>query len=137
MRGRREFSAATKRDAFERSGGICECHLVWQLPTSGTGCGLTLGHGNTFYEHIDPDALYGANDLGNCAALVRTCWSLKTKSYDIPAITKDRHVADFARGIKQRFGRPITGSVASGIKLRMNGREPIDRATGKPWRDGR
>lgn len=135
MRGRRlEFSAATKREAFERSGGICECHRVWQLPTSGTGCGLALGQGNQFYEHITCDALNGLNDLDNCAVLVRTCHKLKTATYDTPAITKDRHVADFARGIKARFGRPITGSVRSGIRLRMNGRGPIDRATGLPWR---
>jgi hypothetical protein len=135
VRGRRlEFTDATKRQAYERSGGICECHRVWQLPTSGTGCGRALSHGNQFYEHVDCDALGGLNDLDNCAVLVRTCWSLKTSSYDIPAITKDRHVADFARGIKARFGRPMVGTVASGIRKPMRGGDPIDRTTGLPWR---
>lgn len=135
MRGfRQEFPSRVKRAAFKRANGICECHRVWQLPTFGTGCGRPLGQGNQFYEHIDCDALQGANDLRNCALLVKTCWTLKTQSYDVPAITKDRHVADFARGIKTRIGRPITGSKASGIKLPMRGGGPIDRETGKPWR---
>lgn len=138
MRRRREFTAATKRDAFERSGGICECHRVWQLPTCGTGCGGKLTIGNTFYEHIDPDALNGANDLDNCAVLVRTCWKLKTARYDRPAITKDRHLSDFARSIKDKLSaRPLLGTFRSGIKLpldRSRHRDPIDRETRLPWR---
>lgn len=133
MRKRLEFSTKTKRLAYERSGGVCECHRVWQLPTSGKGCGRALSHGDTFYEHIDPDALQGRNDLDNCAVLVKTCWKRKTKTYDVPAITKERHLRDFARAIKERFHRPLPGTFRSGIKLPLNGR-PIARATGMPWR---
>lgn len=61
MHKRRDFSKATKRLAYERSQGICECHRVWQLPTYRTGCGVKLSPGNCFYEHIEPDPLVSLN----------------------------------------------------------------------------
>jgi hypothetical protein len=51
MRRRLEFSAETKRQAFERSGDICECYLIPWLKRP-NGCGAKLGIGNVFYDGI-------------------------------------------------------------------------------------
>lgn len=127
MHTRRNFTNATKREAFDRSNGACECHLVWQLPTYKSGCGVKLGPGNVFYEHISPDRLGGLNDLDNCAALCRTCWRNKSLDYDRPTIDKSKRQQDRARGIHKRQFRPLPGTKASGIKLPMRG--------GAFWRD--
>lgn len=129
--GRLEFTAPTKRAAFKRSGGTCEAHLVRMLP--GSECGARLISGNVFYEHVDPDALDGGNDLDNCACLCKTHWRLKTASYDLPVIAKNNRQRDRARGIKPQNYRPLTGTKRSGIKLAMNG-AVLNRATGQPWR---
>lgn len=106
---RNNFTKDTKRQAFDRSKvngvAICECHLiphVFPVP-----CGLPLGIGNTFYEHIDPSRISGRNDLANAAALTKTCWRYKTDTFDTPVITKTRHLEDFTAGIKP--DRKITG----------------------------
>lgn len=132
---RREFPTHVKREAYERSGGICECHLVRQLPTYGEGCGLALGPGNTFYEHIDPDALGGLNDITNAAVLCKICWRLKTATHDLPAIAKNNRQRDrIGRGIRANVYQPLPGTKASGIKLSMRPfTPPIDRRTGQPW----
>lgn len=131
MHKRRNFTKQTQREAFERSGGICECHRVWQLPTYRTGCGVRLSSGNCFYEHIEPDRLGGLNDLDNCAALSKTCWKLKTSGYDRPKIDKSKRVQDLARNIRQRPFRPLPGTKASGIKLGFS-HEPYYRDSGRP-----
>lgn len=107
---RNNFSKETKRLAFERSGGICECHLLAKAGIPGfsvDGCGSELGIGNTFYEHIETDYVSRRNDLDNCAALARTCWKLKTSTYDLPIIAKVKRNEDYAKGIKS--DRKITG----------------------------
>jgi len=130
---RREFPSAVKRDAYKRSGGICECHRVRHLPTYRTGCKRPLSPGNTFYEHIDQDALGGGNDLSNCDVLTKTCWTLKTARIDLPAIAKNNRQRDLARGIERAPYRPLPGTKRSGIKLPFRGK-PIDRRTGEPLR---
>ena len=131
MSSRREFSPVVKRAAYQRSGGICECHL---LRRDRETCGAELGEGNTFYEHILPDQLNGEPTLENCAVLSKTCWKNKTAQYDLPTIAKSNRVRDLARNIKQsRKGRPLVGTKASGIKMRLAGGPPLDRSTGRPW----
>jgi len=128
---RNEFTPATKRLAHERSRGICECHRIpnWPYPI----CSLPLGTGNTFYDHIDPDYFCRCNELDNCAVLTKTCNALKTSSIDQPAIAKVKRISDRARGIvRAPKGRPLPGTRASGIKLRMNGR-PEWRDSGQPF----
>lgn len=134
MHTRRNFTKATMREAYERSGGVCECHRVWQLPTYRLGCGVKLSSGNCFYEHIEPDRLGGLSDLDNCAALSKTCWKLKTSSYDRLTIDKHKRVADLARGIRSRSRLP--GGRDTPIKLCING-PPIDRRTGRLWNSTR
>jgi 5-methylcytosine-specific restriction enzyme A len=129
MYRRRNFSKQTKRQAFGRSGGVCECHRVWQLPTYRSGCGAKLTGGNIFYEHIAPDRLGGLNDLSNCAVLCKTCWQLKTVGYDRPKIDKARRQRDLARGIRARSKLP--GGRDSDVKIRINA-PPVYRDTGRP-----
>lgn len=127
---RNNFTAATKRLAFERSNGICECHLIPHVFK--VACGRPLGAGNSFYEHIDPSAISGRNDLGNIAVLVKTCWKIKTATYDLPTIAKSNRTRDLARGIKSNVYRPLIGTKASGIKLSLRPfARPIDRRTGR------
>jgi hypothetical protein len=137
FRRRNEFSAPTKRSAYQRSGGMCECYLLARRGIKGfslDGCGQELSGGNTFYEHVDPDALWGVNDLGNCAVLVKTCWRLKTDTYDLPMIASNNRKRDRARGIKPQDYQPIVGAKRSGIKLPLKpNSKPIDRSTGQPW----
>lgn len=134
MHRRSEFSAQTKRDAFARSGGICECHRIPWLRRP-NGCGVRLVTGAIFYEHINTDFHSSDNGVDNCAVLCRTCWREKTSQHDLPSIAKTKRVRDLARGIKQSFYRPIPGSKRSGIKLHMNGLPPTWRDSGKPvWR---
>ena len=124
---RNNFTAATKREAYERSAGICECHLIPHVFKA--ACGRPLGPGNTFYEHIEPDRIGGLNDLDNCAALTKTCWKLKTSTYDRPTIDKSKRVADLARGIRSRSR--LVGSRDSNIRIRMD-RSVVYRDSGKP-----
>lgn len=131
-RARREFPNSVKRAARERAGGICECHRVPQLPTFRKGCGCSLGPGNTFYEHIDPDGLCGEPSLENAAVLVKTCWSIKTSTYDIPKVAQAKRRQDRASGIGRSVYRPLIGTRRSNIKLSLRPySRPIDRRTGK------
>jgi hypothetical protein len=136
MTRRREFTSETKRQAYERSGGICECHRVPWLPTFGRGCGCALGPGNVFYEHIIPDNIGGDNSLDNCAVLCKTCWRAKTDTYDLPVIADANRQRDRARGIRPRSWRPLPGGRDSDMKIRVAG-GPVDRRTGQPWRGWR
>lgn len=117
---RAEFSAQTKRDAYERSGGICECHRIPWLKRP-QGCGSRLGPGNTFYEHINPDGIRPDASLENCAVLSKTCWREKTDRYDKPVIAKSNRARDRNRGIRPDIYRPLAGTVASGWKHKMIG----------------
>jgi 5-methylcytosine-specific restriction enzyme A len=99
-----EFTSATKRLMYERSGGICECHRVPAM----SPCGRPLGPGNTFYEHVIQCALGGDNSPDNGAVLTRTCWKLKTSKQDLPVIAKVKRIRDRHRGIVAR-GRRIMG----------------------------
>lgn len=125
---RNNFTKATQRAALARSNGICECHLIPHVFE--VACGLALGDGNTFYEHIDPDWISKRNDLENCAALTKTCWKFKTDSYDKPVIAKTRRVSDLAAGIKDPHRQQLPGGRGSFLKKKMNGQVVI-RATGE------
>ncbi len=133
---RLEFTAETKRQAYTRSRGVCECHRIPVLRRP-QGCGVILGTGNCFYEHIEPDAIKQDNSLENAACLCRTCWREKTAKYDRKIIAKSNHQRDRARGISRTLkGRPMVGTKASGIKLHMGG-APTWRDSGRPMWKGR
>lgn len=117
---RMEFPNKTKRAAYLRSGGFCECARVPMLDRP-LGCGIALRDGQIRYEHIIPDQIRPDNSLENCAALTVACWRQKTDNYDLPIIAKAKRVADRAHGIKRSTSRPMPGSKASGISKRMDG----------------
>ena len=128
---RNEFPSPVKRAAYERSGGICECHLIPHVFAH--FCGLPLGDGNTFYEHINPDRISGRNDLDNCAVLTRNCWRFKTDQYDLPVIAKNDRQQDSARGIKSRWRGRLPGARDSDVKMKINqfAAQPVNRRTGE------
>ncbi len=127
-RRRNEFSRETKRAAYERSGGICECHRIPHVFRA--ACGCPVGPGNLFYEHIDPDAICGRNDLDNCAVLTKTCWRIKTDHYDRPVIAKSNRVRDRYIGARSPSWRPMPGGRATNIKIKVGG-GVVDRRTGQ------
>lgn len=118
-----EFDKPTRRAAYQRSGGVCECHLLAKhgIPGfSAEGCGQKLYEGNIRYEHIVCDAIKKNNSLANCAVLTTTCWRRKTDTYDLPTIAKADRQFDRTIGIGRRDGPPMPGSRASGWKKPMN-----------------
>lgn len=121
---RREFTSDTKRQAVRRSGGICECHLLAKAGIPGfrlDGCGLSIGVGNCFFEHVNTSWHSGDNSLDNAAVLTRTCWRNKTRTYDLPKIAKTKRQQNMRFGIKTESGRPIAGTKRSGWKSKMSG----------------
>jgi hypothetical protein len=129
MTRRNEFPASVKREALERSNGICECHLIPHVFK--LACGLPLGTGNTFFEHINPDEIRKDNSLENCAALSKTCWRYKTDHHDLPIIAKAKRNFDSNNGI-HRWRQRLPGGRFDPIKKKMNGLV-VDRKTGLPW----
>jgi 5-methylcytosine-specific restriction protein A len=120
MHRRREFPASVKREAYQRSRGVCECHLIPWLRRP-DGCGVRLVTGAIFYEHIKTDFHSSDNSLDNCATLTRTCFREKTDRHDLPSIAKTKRVSDVARGIRKEQFRPLPGTIASGWKSKMSG----------------
>lgn len=117
---RREFTKATKRLAWERSGGRCEGEgQLYGLP-KGLRCDASLGAG-VEYDHIDLDANSKDNSLENCAAVCPACHRYKTSKIDVPKAAKTKRQQDKNRGIRKPKGRPMPGSKASGIRKRMDG----------------
>jgi len=120
---RREFSKPTKRQAHDRSGGVCECYRLRGIPELiPGGCGQKLGPGNTFYEHIDPDGAGGAPTLDNCAVLSKTCWRIKTDSYDQRVVAKAKRQRDRDIGIGRRTSAPVPGSRNTPYLKHVDGR---------------
>jgi hypothetical protein len=121
FRSRRlEFTAATKREAFARSCGICECHLIPWLKRP-DGCGVVFVAGAIFYEHVIQAAIRADNSLDNIAVLTRTCWKEKTARVDLPTIAKGKRTFAKHIGAVATPQQVIIGSRASGWKHRLRG----------------
>lgn len=124
---RREFSKDTKRAALKRSGGICECHLMPEIfPVA---CGLKHGHGNRFFEHMNPDGSGGSNAIDNCAVLTKTCWRFKTDHHDKRVVAKVIRQTDFQNGTYTPTHRPLPCGRNSPFKKKIGSFRPV-------WRDG-
>ena len=132
---RHEFSAATRRAAWARSGGYCEFVYVRRYgkdtgrPDRVERCNLTLYPGRFVYDHIDPDWFSGCNDLSNCQVICELCNKVKTRK-DAKAIAKSKRIIDkaiHARAVRHAlpFGKH------SGLKKKIGG-QIVDRATGRP-----
>lgn len=121
---RRNFTNETKRLAVRRSGGICECHLLAKAGVPGfrlDGCGVQIGVGNCFFEHIEPSYFAGRIDLDNIATLSRTCWKMKTATWDLPKIAKTKRQQNMRFGIRSESSAPIPGSKRSPFRKKING----------------
>ena len=119
---RREFPKPVRRAAYARSNGICECHRLAGFPgfIKG-GCGRKLGPGDTFYEHIVCDGVGGAPTLDNCAVLTKTCWRIKTDSFDRRVVAKAKRQRDREIGISRRIHVPVPGSRNTPFLKRISG----------------
>lgn len=91
---RREFSKGVRLQAWERSGGRCEC-----------GCGQKIV-GTPEYDHIIEDTLTHDNSLANCMVMSKRCHRLKTDR-NRPEIDKTRRVFEKRAGV--RTGRGFRG----------------------------
>lgn len=109
---RNEFSLATKKAAYERAGGICEC-----------GCGQPFTDHpkeRPHYDHILACALGGDSSLENCQVIRVCCHAVKTGDLDMQHIKKARR-GEKDRANLARAKRKIPGSKGSGLRKRMDG----------------
>lgn len=109
---RQEFTAETKRQAWGRSGEVCEAiGPMYGLP-EGIRCTWDLKRGVN-YDHDDPDANSKDNSLENCVCLCPPCHRFKTSNRDRPLIAKTDNQQDMVRGIekpnKRGFPKPPPG----------------------------
>lgn len=109
MTRQHEFSTKVRVAAFQRAGGRCE------------KCKVRLVPGKTEYDHVIPQEFDGPSTLENCQVICSACHDAKTFKQDIPAIAKSNRIRAKHIGAYKRSGRPMAGTVASGIKKKMNG----------------
>lgn len=101
---RHEFTAATKRAARERSGGLCEALGTWYGLDPGQRCNAPLKYGVEF-DHVILDANSHDNSLENCAAVCVACHKMKTAKYDVPLAAKTQRQQDkLGTGIRKPKG---------------------------------
>lgn len=109
---RTEFSARTKKAAWDRAKGICEC-----------GCDQPFGNhpkSRPHYDHDMPDALGGDTSLENCKVLRVDCHRAKTANRDTRPITKALRGERARRNIEAPKAI-IPGSKASKFKRKIGG----------------
>lgn len=119
MTASRYFTRDTKRAAYTRAAGRCECHLCPGLPAYCGGARLYVGR--IVYEHINPWAISRDSSLSNAAVLRLECASLKTNEIDLPLIASvqrkgDRHIGAYRPhrpmpcGRRSHLSKPLDGS---------------------------
>jgi len=110
---RHEFSQATRRAAWKRAAGTCEC-----------GCAqpFDLDHpkGCPRYDHELPDFLGGTTDLENCKVVRLDCHERKTAAEDLPKIKKVRREDKRKLGLERQKAK-IPGSRGTGLRKKMDG----------------
>ena len=84
---RSEFSVKTRKAAWERCDGICEC-----------GCNLPIV-GRPEYDHRLACGLGGDNSLENCVVLSVKCHKIKTHTEDRPRMAKADRLYKKANGL--------------------------------------
>lgn len=111
-RPRKEFTKATKAQAYDRADGQCE------------KCKAPLRTGHIHYDHVIPTSLRADNSLDNCNVLCTNCHGAKT-NLDRRIIAKAHRLEEKHTGMKKpkrpqsKYKRKVDGTV-------------VDRATGKP-----
>jgi hypothetical protein len=126
---RTEFTKDTKRQAFARSGGICECHLIPELRRP-DGCGIVLRPGHINYEHIHQDALGGSNDISNCCVLARNCWREKTDTIDLPLIAKSNRQSLTQRAASEAQAASTAEAATISRKQKWTAQSSTERQAG-------
>lgn len=107
MPRRAEFSKLTKRQAYQRCGGICEaCCLVIQ--------------GTPEYDHKSPDFVSKDNSLENCQVLCYRCHRFKSAE-DRPEIDRTRRLEEKRLGLRVKRRPAMAGSRKSRWKRKMDG----------------
>lgn len=89
-----------KRQALERSGGLCEAVGEVYGLTPGQRCNAPLTAGVEFDHYPAPATDKGTDTLENCVAACKTCHRYKTSTYDVPMQAKGKRVSDKHRGIR-------------------------------------
>jgi 5-methylcytosine-specific restriction protein A len=103
---RRHISKAARARLYEAAGGLC-CL-----------CGFAIPAGASWIrEHVLPLHLDGLDDETNWAPAHVACAATKTKR---EAQMRGK-VRRLRAGGRKRKGRPLAGTVASGLRKRMNG----------------
>ena len=101
---RSEFSKATKREALQRSGMLCEAVDERYGLDAGKRCNGPLAYGVQF-DHVIADSHGGEPSLDNCAAVCPDCHKTKSASYDTPVAAKIKRIRDKHLGIVRPKGR--------------------------------
>lgn len=133
MARERDFSPDTKREIRARArlnGDVCECYLLAGVVPGFTaeGCGVKLKGQPIYYEHINPEANGGRELVKNGAALTKTCWAKKTRTYDIPLVADTNRLRDRYDNIpRARRGRPMPCGKNSGWKKPFGGGPAVRR----------
>jgi 5-methylcytosine-specific restriction protein A len=113
---RAEFSRATKRKAWDRAGGCCQCQ---SCPAHQGRCGISL-HGKVgHYDHIIAETFSHDSSLGNCQLLCVNCHDRKTAKQDIPAIAKSNRIRVRHAGIR-RPRTILTGRKMDGTPVKYS-----------------
>lgn len=85
------------------------------------GCRIKLGDGERIeWDHIQPLAMLGRDDIDNLQPLCRACHKVKTAT-DAGHIAKGKRMDQRKSGIKKQPRSIIPGSKASGWKKLLNG----------------
>ncbi|MCH9751089.1 MAG: hypothetical protein K0U61_02620, partial [Alphaproteobacteria bacterium] len=107
---RAEFSKETKRKAWDRSKGICEC-----------GCGVKIVDGDgPEYDHELECFLGGDNSLENCRVLRLRCHKQKTRLRRLE-LDKTRRGLEKRLNLRTKKSRPMAGNRNSRFKKKMDG----------------
>ena len=89
---RREFPASVKRDAAQRSQGVCECHRMSAdiIDHFDPACSREAAE----FDHIFADTFDGEPTLENCAHLSTVCHKIKTALDAKARARRNRHTID-------------------------------------------
>jgi|KBSMisStandDraft_5_1062788.scaffolds.fasta_scaffold1149390_1 hypothetical protein len=108
---RKSLSRLQRTKIFDAAHGIC-CLC---------GVPIRAGRGEVWVEHLKPLWLGGADDASNWGPAHRLCAIDKTAGEAPQKAKGDRARANYLGIRKRSRGRPLPGTRASGIRIRMNG----------------
>jgi hypothetical protein len=129
---RKEFSAKTKRLAWARANGMCECVVdaktdqpiltsLLNYRGSWKRCCAPIDLGCFIYEHVNAVWMSDDNSLENCAVYCLPCAKFKTKS-DRKRIDKVKRILKKRAGLRKPRGRALPGTKRSGLKRKFGGK---------------